>query len=61
MSSSDDVSGSRKRQWRVVWWLLVGFYGGCQLAQQKYEICEKICYLKFCVTQEKKERTEIKK
>ncbi len=24
MSSSDDVSGSRKWQWRVVWWLSVG-------------------------------------
>jgi hypothetical protein len=24
MSNSDDVSGSRKRQWQVVWWLSVG-------------------------------------
>jgi hypothetical protein len=47
MSSSDGVSGSRKRQWHVVWWLSVGFYGSCQLVQQKYEICEKIQFLEF--------------
>jgi hypothetical protein len=47
ISSSDDVCGSSKQQWRVVWWLSVGFYGGCQLAQQKYEICEKIQFLEF--------------
>jgi hypothetical protein len=46
-SCSNDVCGSRKQQWRIVWWLSVGFYGGSQLAQQKYEICEKICFLKF--------------
>ncbi len=31
----------------------VGGNGGCQLAQQKYKICEKIWFLKFVVTQEK--------
>jgi hypothetical protein len=47
ISSSVDVCGSRKQQWRIVWWLSVGFYGGCQLAQQKNEICENIWFLKF--------------
>jgi hypothetical protein len=40
---------------------VAGGNGGCQLAQQKYEISEKIHFLKFVITQEKKERTEIKK
>ncbi len=38
-----------------------GGNGSCQLAQQKYEICEKTRFLKFVVTQEEKKRTEIKK
>jgi hypothetical protein len=31
----------------------VGGDGSCHLAQQKYEICEKICFLEFVITQEK--------